>query len=225
MHVQPGDTVWAVHYLRLYTALSMRGWHSEACVGGAGRRSATAASDGCRNELQIIRLPCPFATGSSFKSATTSLLPAMQPRPDLDCRLLPAAYGSVAFGDPVSLGRLRGTSLVGLASLDRRKMYGFSIWLTIHAALQHAVASHPHNPPRSQRPLHSFSFLKCEPTADLCAGAVARQVGKSSGCSTHSLCATPASASLSASVRSCASPLISSTTCGFTAAIQVSAGG
>jgi hypothetical protein len=42
---------------------------------------------------------------------------------------------------------------------------------------------------------------------------VARQVGKFSGCSTQSLCGTPASCSFCARFVSCASPLTSKTTC------------
>lgn len=61
-------------------------------------------------------------------------------------------------------------------------------------------------------PLHSLSFFTSGATADLRHGAVARQVAKSSGCSTHSLWGTPASASLAASALSWGSPFISSTT-------------
>lgn len=42
---------------------------------------------------------------------------------------------------------------------------------------------------------------------------MARQVGKFSGCSTQSLCGTPASCSFCARFVSCASPLTSKTTC------------
>ena len=65
--------------------------------------------------------------------------------------------------------------------------------------------------------LHSCSFLKWGLSCDLGWGAVARAVQMSSGCSSHSLWATPAALSFSARFCSCARPFTSSTTCGVTA--------
>ena len=68
-------------------------------------------------------------------------------------------------------------------------------------------------------PLHSFNFLKCCWMLSFWRGAVARQVGKFSGCSIHSLCCMPVSWSFEARFSSCVSPLISNTTCTHTCTV------
>lgn len=62
-------------------------------------------------------------------------------------------------------------------------------------------------------PLQSCSFLKNCWTSALGRGAVARQVGKSSGCSTHSLWDTPPSFNLADRFRNWVSPFTCNTTC------------